>query len=105
MNHHFTSDGERVSQSTIDSRTREAKAQVLQNQLDEYGYNFCEDCKKNANAAGKLDCSHDISVKKAKESGRTELCWELSNIKIRCRKCHQELDKLNLQFYNNEHTT
>ncbi|WP_036383980.1 hypothetical protein [Muricauda sp. MAR_2010_75] len=100
MNHYFTSDGERVSQSTIDSRTREAKAKVLQNQRDEYGYNFCEECGANANS-GPLDCSHDVSVKKAKETGRTELCWDTKIIVIRCRNRHKKKDGLDLQFSNN----
>lgn len=98
MNHYFTSTGERVSQSTIDYRIRKAKEEALRNQFEEFGYNFCEECGKNANAAGKLDCSHDISVKRAKESGRTEMCWDTKIIVIRCRRCHQKKDGLNLQF-------
>lgn len=100
MNHYFTSDGERVSQSTIDSRTREAKAQVLQNQFEEHGYNFCEECGANAHS-GPLDCSHDVSVKKAKEMGKAELCWSTKIIVIRCRNCHKKKDGLNLQFSSN----
>jgi len=30
----------------------------------------------------------------AKEEGKTEQCWNVGNIVIRCRKCHQKHDKL-----------
>lgn len=99
MNTYSTSSGQRVTQSQIDRNITKAKAAVLQNQIDQYGYNFCVDCKRNASGT-RLDCSHDISVKEAKECGKAELSWDVENIKIRCRKCHQELDKLNLQFNN-----
>ena len=102
MNHYHTSSGERLTQSQVESRIRKAKAKALENQFNEYDYNFCEECGKNANNT-RLDCSHDISVKKAKEEGKTELCWDVRIIVIRCRGCHQKKDKLNLQF--NEHTT
>lgn len=91
------SSGERFTQTQIDAKIRVAKAKVLENQLDEYGYNFCEQCGRNASGT-RLDCSHDISVKKAKEEGKTEQCWNVKNIIIRCRSCHQKHDKLNLQF-------
>lgn len=96
MNTYKTSKGERVTQSQIDKLTREAKAKVLENQIDRHGYNFCVKCGKN-HLNTYLDCSHTISVKKAKETGRTELAWCTDNIKIRCRECHQELDGLNIK--------
>ena len=91
------SSGERYTQSQVETRIRTAKAKVLENQLDEYGYNFCEQCGRNASGT-RLDCSHDISVKRAKEEGKTEQCWNIKNIVIRCRTCHQKHDGLNLQF-------
>lgn len=102
MNHYFTSEGERLTQSQLDYRIREAKAKVLKNQFEEHGYNFCEQCGINANGAGKLDCSHDISVKKAKEMRKAELSYDTRIIVIRCRKCHEAHDKLNLQYSSNE---
>ena len=87
---------ERVPQKEVDRLTREAKLQKLQKQLDEHGYNFCEECGINEIHAI-LDCSHDVSVKKAKENGQSELCWSQQNITIRCRSCHQKHDGLNLQ--------
>lgn len=92
MNSYRTSDGSRLKQSVIESLIKKAKAAKLQQQWDESGYNFCEDC--GISSGTYLDCSHDISVKKAKESGRTELCFDVNNITIRCRKCHQTHDGL-----------
>ena len=97
MNTYKSSTGERYTQNQIDRKITEAKAKVIQNQINEYGYNFCEDCGRNASGM-RLDCSHDISVKRAKEEGRTEQCWNVKNIVIRCRDCHQKHDKLNLQI-------
>ena len=92
-----TSTGERVTQGQIESRMRTAKENVLKAQFDEYNYNFCVECGKNSNGT-RLDMSHDISIKSAKEQGKTELCWDENNIKVRCRECHQKLDKLILKF-------
>lgn len=94
-----TSTGQRVTQSQIESRMRVAKENVIQAQLDEHGYNFCVECGKNGNGT-RLDMSHNISIKSAKEQGKTELCWDEENIKVRCRSCHEKLDKLILQFNN-----
>lgn len=97
MNTYKTSTGERFTQSQIDKKIREAKKEALERQFDIIGFNCCEKCGKNKNDTY-LDCSHDISVKKAKEEGRTEECWNVKNIKILCRACHQKKDGLNLQF-------
>lgn len=97
MNTYSTSTGERFTQSQIEKKIKEAKAEALQKQIDEFEYNFCEQCGHNGSGT-RLDCSHDISVKRAKEEGRTEQCWNLKNIIIRCRSCHQKHDKLNTQF-------
>lgn len=99
MNTYADSHGVRHPQSRIERKIKVAKAKKLEQQRFEHGYNFCEheNCGKNGSDTY-LDCSHQVSVKEAKETGRTELCWTVSNIKILCRKHHQELDKLNLQF-------
>lgn len=96
MNHYQTSSGERVSKKEIDKRTSEAKKQKLQEQFDEHGYNFCQECFRNDCLP--LDCSHEISVDEAQKSGRSELAWDVTNIKIRGRNCHQRFDKLNTQL-------
>ena len=90
-NSYETSDGERVAKSVIDQRIKKAKAEKLEQMIDEHGYYFCEECDTNQ---GRLDCSHTISVKEAQETGQSELAWDVGNIKVRCRSCHQKLDLL-----------
>ena len=92
MNSYKTSNGERVKKSIIDRMVRSAKAQVLTNQFYEHGYNFCEDCKRSTGTY--LDCSHNISVDKCQKQGKSELAWDLNNIKVRCRNCHRKHDNL-----------
>lgn len=101
MNTYKDSNGNRHPQARIDRKIATAKQMKLEQMRFEYGYVFCEECGVNE-SAGPLDCSHDISIKEAKESSRTELCWTISNLMIRCRPCHQKKDKLNLQFQENE---
>lgn len=96
MNYFKTSTGKRVSKATIDRKVRAAKAVKLDMQKHAYGFNFCEDCKRNGSGT-RLDCSHEISVDECQKSGRVELAWSVYNIKIRCRECHQKHDKLNIQ--------
>lgn len=91
MNHFKTSSGERVSKSTIDFRVREAKKKKLMIQLEIHGYNFCETCQKNDDVP--IDCAHIISVDDCQKSGYCELAWDLNNITILGRKCHQKRDK------------
>lgn len=97
MNTYYCSDGEKVTQIQIDYRVKKAKSEVLEKQRQEHDYNFCEDCGKNASGT-RLDCSHDYPVGKAKADGKTEQSWNVDNITIRCRKCHQKKDKLDLKF-------
>lgn len=92
MNSYQCSDGTRLKQSVIERLIRKAKAEKVRQQFDEFGYNFCEECKVSNGTY--LDCSHNVSVKKAKEEGRTELCFDVDNITMLCRKCHQKKDKL-----------
>lgn len=94
MNSYSTSNGERIRQSVIESLIRKAKAEKLKQQFEEHGYNFCEQC--NISSGTYLDCSHRVSVKKAKEIGKTELCFDVNNIDILCRKCHKLRDGLNI---------
>lgn len=93
------SNGERVTQSVIDMRVRKAKEQKLREFKEDNGYHFCEDCERND--CKPIDCSHEVSVQEAKNTGRTELCWTVSNIRLRGRKCHQRYDQLDVQFNPN----
>lgn len=96
MNHYFTSSGERISKQEIERRVSEAKKQKLQMQFDERGYNFCEDCEQND--CKPLDCSHNKSVDWCQKNRCVELAWDVTNITIRGRNCHQAYDKLNTQL-------
>ncbi len=85
--------GNRIEKSVIDRRVKIAKKQLLQNQIDEHGYNFCEECKRSSGVY--LDCSHNVSVKECQESGRSELAYDVNNMEVLCRTCHQIKDKTN----------
>jgi len=41
-----------------------------------------------------FDCSHDVPVKKCKETRQVELAWDINNITMRGRRCHVKHDKL-----------
>jgi hypothetical protein len=94
-NYYKTSSGERVLKSVVDTKVRQAKAVKKENFLDEYGYMFCEECGKND--CKPIDMSHDISVKQCQEEGRTELAWDVNNITLRGRKCHELHDRNGLR--------
>lgn len=100
MNHYKTSDGQRVTQPEIERRMREAKRQLLQNQIFDFSYNFCEECGHNGSGT-RLDCSHIISILRAKQMNQIELCWDVNNLSVLCRPCHEKRDKLNIQFNEN----
>ena len=86
-----TSSGERLTRSEFDNRIRKAKAKKLQEALNKYGYIVCEDCKRND--CKPIDCSHDKSVKACIEDGVPELAYEVGNITMRGRRCHNLHDK------------
>ena len=90
MNYVKISSGERIKRSVFDRKVNEAKKLRMQMQLDEFGYNFCEVCKRND--CKPIDASHDISVKECVESGRAELAYDLNNITPTGRKCHKIKD-------------
>lgn len=94
-NSYRMSNGERVLKSVIDKRVHQSKAQKIEGMLQEHGYIFCEelDCGKNANAGEPIDCSHEVSVDQCQKQGKSELAWDVENIKMRCRTCHRKHDK------------
>ena len=96
MNTYSTSTGERLKQSVIDGLIRKAKEAKLRQQVDDAGYNFCENC--GISGGMYLDCSHNESVKSCKENGRTERAFDVDNITILCRSCHKIKDKLHVQW-------
>ena len=92
MNTYSDSQGERYTTLQIERKIKKAALEVLEMQFIEYGYNFCEHCKKNT--CKPIDVSHTISRKKAKEDGCVQVLWEYSNLEILGRRCHQKKDKL-----------
>jgi len=101
MNHYKDSSGNSWTTAQINRKFSNVASLKFKNQIVEHGYNFCEECKRNASNT-KLDPAHIVSIKKAKETGRAELCWDINNLRILCRKCHQDFDKLNLRFEDNK---
>lgn len=99
MNTYKCSDGTRVTQDQINRYMRKAKKEMIEAQKLIFGYNFCETCERND--CKPLDCSHTISVDKAKKMGRTELCWGAFSMILEGRCCHKKRDGLNLQFNGN----
>ena len=97
------SDGTKISAKTLESYITLAKAAKIAEMMDNYGYIFCEDCNEFGLPPGPInemelkiiDCSHNISVKEAKESSRAELCYDVDNIRMRCRIHHRIHDKTN----------
>lgn len=90
MNTYGASDGKRYTQRQIEIRIRKAKQEKKEQFMDEHGFFFCEDCGRSS---GRLDMSHTIGVYESKKQGKVELAWNVENIKIRCRACHQKHDK------------
>ena len=94
MNTYSDSQGNRYTTEQIERRIKKSALELLEIQFLEYGYNFCESCKRNDDKP--IDVSHTISRKKAKEDGCVEVLWDLSNLEILGRKCHVKKDGLNL---------
>ena len=98
MNTYYDSKGNKYTTSQIERRIKKSALLLLDTQLLNYGYNFCERCKSND--CKPLDVSHNISRKFAKEHSIVEVLWDLSNLEIIGRSCHQKKDKLNLNYEN-----
>ena len=84
------STGERIVKGKIDRNIRFAKAQKIREWKNDHGREYCEACGTNQ---GRIDCSHIISVKNAQNTGRTELAWQVANIKLHCAKCHADIER------------
>lgn len=86
------SNGEYIEKSVIDYRVRQAKAKKHEQHIDEHGYPFCTTCKNND--CKPIDVAHIISVDECQKTGRSELAWNLTNMVIEGRKCHEKRDNL-----------
>ncbi len=95
MNTYSSTDGTRCSRSQIEARMRRTKFDIIQKQLMEHQYNFCQQCGRSQAV---LDCAHKIPVKICLENGMAELAWDENNIRILCRECHRDYDNTSLQF-------
>lgn len=94
MNTYSDSKGNRYTTSQIERKIKKSALELLEMQFIEYGYNFCQSCKRND--CKPIDVSHTISRKKAKEDGCVEVLWDYCNLEILGRLCHQKKDKLKL---------
>lgn len=90
------SNGIGISKDVIDRKVRKAKAQVLEDQKTEYGYNFCQQCARSSGT--RFDCAHTFSVDKCQKERMVEVAWSPKNIRILCRECHKKQDGLDLKF-------
>ena len=86
--------GRKFQKEQIDRMVNDAKRQRMKIQIDEQGYNFCEDCERND--CKPVDMSHNISVDQCQKDPNVplELAWSVSNITPRGRKCHIAHDSL-----------
>ena len=91
-NTYLTSTGERLNRAQIETRIKKAKAEKIDQFTLENDYCFCEECGVNASNA-RIDCSHDVSVKECLETGFAEKAFDVENIKLLCRNCHNEHDR------------
>lgn len=96
MNTYSDSFGNRWTTEQINRKSDQTAKEVLEAQVQEYGYNFCARCIRND--CKPIDVSHTVSRKYAKENGCVEILWMPDNMEILGRACHKEKDKLNLKF-------
>ena len=80
------SDGSRVTSAQLIRKTNKAKFEIKEEREP-----YCERCGRNGL---RLDMSHLISVKEAKESKRSELAWDKKNIELHCPPCHREVEDM-----------
>lgn len=101
MNTYSDSLGNRYTTPQIERKIKKAALDLLDVQLLEHGYNFCDKCKRND--CKPIDVSHNISRKQAKEEGCVEILWDLENLEILGRECHKIKDKLNIHGTQVQH--
>jgi len=94
MNTYSDTNGKRYTTPQIERQIKKVALEMLEEQRNEFGYNFCQRCKRND--CKPIDISHTISRKKAKENGNVEVLWDKSNLEILGRKCHVKKDKLGI---------
>lgn len=100
MNKYTLSNGLKIEKAQIDRNIRKAKEQKLAQHFEEYNTFVCTKCFRNDCVP--IDCSHIESTDSCQKNGHTEKAWDLDNLQIIGRRCHQKHDKLNLKFTSNE---
>lgn len=88
MNYYYLSNGQKMSKSEIDKKISQAKKLKWQMQLDKFGYNFCENCKRVDKQH--YDTSHKVSVNDCQRNRQTELAFDVNNLQVLCREHHIE---------------
>jgi len=96
MNSYRCTDGTRVTKAVIDRNIRTAKALLIESQKQAYGYNFCTECFQND--CKPLDCAHIESVDSCQKNGHAEKAWDINNMRIMGRSCHQHYDKNQINY-------
>lgn len=92
MGFYFTSDGERLSQETIDRRYARAGRKFMEDIRYRDNVVCCEECGVNEYAGIPIDCAHIKSRQHCKNDRQAELIYDPKNFRALCRACHQEFD-------------
>lgn len=91
-------DGTRYTSQEVAKNIHDAKARKLGTMMAVHGYFYCEDCGRT-DCEPPFDMSHEVSVDMCKKKGMVELAWDdVTNLKLRGRKCHQKKDRTDLQW-------
>ena len=97
MTRYKLSDGTYINKSVLDARISQAKVEKLRHHLDKYDYYFCTTCKQND--CKPIDVAHIKSVNDCQKDGCAEMAYNLDNLVIEGRKCHEKRDKLYIYNY------
>lgn len=97
MGNYKLSNGEYISKKEIDRRIIKAKARKREVFWDEYGYFYCERCKKNT--CKHISVSHIYSTKSCQEGGASEMSYDVNNLELLGLNCHMEWEN---KFSNRE---
>jgi 5-methylcytosine-specific restriction endonuclease McrA len=92
-----TSEGERLSKTTIDSLIRKAK-KALTDEAVEEGKAYCWSC---GTTKDRLSCSHIISVNKCQDDGKTEFAYDTDNLQLECIPCHLQTESGTIDHHAN----
>lgn len=92
-----TSEGERLSKTTIDNLVRKAK-KALTDEAEEEGKSYCWSC---GTTKDRLSCSHIISVNKCQNDGRAEVAFMVDNMQLECLPCHSETERGTIEHHAN----